>query len=447
VELRRRLGLPVSVFWHWWHGCAYDAGFPEYFPPREGTDRFKRAVADARDHGVHALAYMNQRLWGMTTTSWTREGAATWAVKAEDGQIRPEIYNTFNRAPCASMCLGTEFWRAKYAGLAEQAVRQLGLSGIYMDQACLSLSCYDPAHGHPVGGGTYWVNGFRLLAHDIRRRCAIPQSEQMLTRRVPALAGEGCGEPWLSQLDLMLSLQVSRERYAAPDGWETIPFFHAVYHPYAVLFGNYSSLTMPPYDELWPAEFAPKKPLQLLDRAYSTQFRLEQARAFVWGQQPTLANFTSTQFRTRADEIEYALKLARLRHRFTGYLLQGTFLRPPRLEVAQAKIPISRLSIYAGQQGGLKSYEKQVPLAIAAAWRAPDERVAIVLASIAEQRLSVRISIPTLEYGSPAGAKIIQVDHTGRKNVGAITPGQETIMDLVLPPCAACILELGGSNP
>ena len=46
-----------------------------------------------------------------------------------------------------------------------------------------------------------------------------------------ALAGEGSGEAWLPHLDLMLSLQVSRERYAAPgEGWEAIPLFGAVYH-------------------------------------------------------------------------------------------------------------------------------------------------------------------------------------------------------------------------
>jgi hypothetical protein len=26
--LQRELGHPVSVLWHWWHGCAYDTGFP-----------------------------------------------------------------------------------------------------------------------------------------------------------------------------------------------------------------------------------------------------------------------------------------------------------------------------------------------------------------------------------------------------------------------------------
>ena len=36
----------------------------------------------------------------------------------------------------------------------------------------------------------------------------------------------------------MLALQVSHERYAGPDGWDTIPFFSAVYHGYGVFYGN-----------------------------------------------------------------------------------------------------------------------------------------------------------------------------------------------------------------
>lgn len=444
IELRRRLGLPVSVFWHWWHGCAYDTGFPEYLPPREGTDSFKRAVARAREHQVHALAYMNQRLWGMTTESWTNRGAATWAVKAEDGNIRPEVYNTFNRAPCASMCLGTDFWRDTYAGRAEEAVRGLGLSGIYMDQACLSLSCFDPGHGHPVGGGTYWVKGFRLLAEDLRHRCTAPALERGAAR--PGLAGEGCGEPWLTELDLMLSLQVSKERYAGPDGWEPIPFFHAVYHPYALLFGNYSSLTMPPYDELWPPQFAPKEPLKLLDPAYSTQFRLEQARGFVWGQQPTLANFLPAHVRARKAEIDYVLELARLRYRFGRYLQQGTLLRPPLLEVATARIPMSRLSIYAGQQGGLRVFEKEVPLALAAAWQAPDGRVAVAVASIVERNLSVGLSIPTRDYGIPPGARMRWVTQNGRDNIGKVSRTPEVTVELELAPSGIGILEFEKSD-
>jgi len=95
IVLQKELGLPVSVFWHWWHGCAYDAGFPEYLPPREGAATFKAALQRAHEHDVHAIVYMNQRLWGMTTASWTNENAIRFAVKAADGRVNPEVYNTF----------------------------------------------------------------------------------------------------------------------------------------------------------------------------------------------------------------------------------------------------------------------------------------------------------------------------------------------------------------
>src|SRR5690606_7715500 len=214
-------------------------------------------------HGINAIVYMNQRLWGMTTESWTERDAARYAVKQPDGSIAPEVYNTFVKAPNASMCMGTAFWRETYASLAEEVICDLGVSGVYMDQACSSLACYDPSHGHPLGGGTYWMEGFKALESDIRDRCA--QVKEV------GLAGEGCGEAWLPHLDMMLSLQVSLERYAAPGMWEPVPLFNAVYHNDSTQYGNYSSLTRPPYDKLWPEEFAPKEPLVLLDRKFAAQ--------------------------------------------------------------------------------------------------------------------------------------------------------------------------------
>ena len=438
LALEERLGLPVSVFWHWWHGCAYDTGFPEYLPPREGVGSFKSALHAAQNRQVHALVYMNQRLWGMTTRSWTEEGAARFAVKGVDGKINPEVYNTFSMLPCASMCMGTAFWRNKYAGLAEQAARELGVDGIYMDQACTSLACYDAAHGHPLGGGSYWIKGFHLLATDIRQRCPLPPKNA--TRGALVLAGEGCGEAWLPHLDLMLSLQVSKERYAAQDGWETIPFFQAVYHAYGLTYGNYSSLTMPPYDGLWPAEFAPKEPLKLLDRKFSRQFRLEQARAFVWGQQPTIANFLPSQCELRREEIDYFLRLARIRNRSRKYLLYGTFLRAPDLRVPTASLDMSRLSIYAGQQGGPTAFQRASPIALAGAWRAPDGDVALTLASIVDEPLTFSLKLDADYYRIPPHAKIYRMDEGGRRQLGE-SPRREGPLQVGLPAGGACVLE------
>ena len=387
----------------------------------------------AQKKDVHAIVYMNQRLWGMTTKSWTNENAEYFAVKNSSGKVQPEVYNVFTKQPCASMCMHTDFWRKKYAGLAVEAFKDLGVDGIYMDQACSSLACYDSNHGHPLGGGAYWMNGFRKLSTDIRNRSD--------GKRKVTLAGEGCGEAWLPYLDLMLALQVARERYATPnDQWEVIPFFSAVYHPYAILYGNYSSLTMPPYDDLWPKEFAPKEPLKLLDRKFSQQFYLEQARAFVWGQQPTIANFLPSHLQERAEETEYMMRLAKIRNRATKYLLHGTFLRPPKLDVPTATLELSRLSIYAGQKGGVTTSQGQYPLAIAGSWQAPDGDVGIALASIANESLSVPLTIDAKNYSLPKKGRIYRIDEKGRKFIGNFENENPTLK-IALSPRDACVIE------
>src|SRR5207237_439327 len=227
LALQRALGLPVNIYWHWWHHGPYDTSFPDYLPPREGVDSFRAGVAAAHAAGSHAMVYMNQRLWCTGTPSWSSEHAARWAVKEEDGR-----------------------------------------------------DC--------------WMGGVRALATRIRA-AGKPWRPVLLAR-------EGAGEPWLPELDLMLTLQVSQERYTDPgSGWEPIPFFQAVYHAYGVTYGSYSSLVMPPYDELWPAQFAPAEPLKLLDTRFRRPFYLEQARSFVWGLQPTIANFRASHLAARPD--------------------------------------------------------------------------------------------------------------------------------------------------
>ena len=431
VAMHRELGLPVSVLWHWWHGCAYDVGFPEYLPPREGAEPFRAAMNEAHKNGVHALVYMNTRLWGLTTRSWQEEGAEPFTVKRPDGSYRREVYNTFTRQPLTAMCMGTEFWRNKYAGLAERAVRELGVDGIYMDQACSSLSCFDSNHGHPPGGGSYWMNGFRQLSADIRDRSA--------GVRPIGLAGEGAGEAWLPYLDLMLSLEVSRERYRPPTPrWEPIPFFQAVYHRYAVQFGNYSSLTMPPYDDLWPAEFAPKEPLSLLDEKFALQFRFEQARSFVWGQQPMIANFRPSHLKERPEEIAYVLRLARLRQAGLDYLMHGEFLRPPTIDVPSVEADISRLSIYAGQKGALTSFKKRLPLAIAGAWRSAAGNIAVALASVADEPLTITLTFDP-KYHRVSGAKrIVRIDESGRTPLAPVNENGTLV--ITLPARGASLL-------
>lgn len=445
AALQQQLGLPVSVFWHWWHKGAYDTSFPDYLPPREGETRFKEAVRTAHERGLHAIVYMNQRLWCLDTPSWTAEQGERAAVRKSDGTIRTEVYNIFNPLPCATMDVTTQQWRDKYAGIAQEVLQSYGLDGIYMDQAVLSLVCYAPDHGHPVGGGHYWLPGFRALGADIRGR----NSGEPTT-----LAGEGGGENWLADLDLFLTLQVSTERSAEPtSGWEVIPFFQSVYHAYGVTYGSYSSLAYPPYDDLWPAESRPATALTPLDPKYRFQFYLEQARSFVWGMQPTIANFLPWQLTDRPREIDYALRLARLRDRFPEYLLRGTFLRAPRLDAPDLDVTISRVSIYAGRdslrapaagrpRGRVTEYVKKAPSAIAGAWRSPEGKVAINLASITEDSLPLSVTIDPSLYGMRRGARVWRVDGEGGRQLVATIGARAAAVTLPLPPLGLAFLEL-----
>jgi len=440
LALQRALGLPVSIYWHWWHRGPYDTSFPDYLPPREGVDSFRAAVAAAHAAGSHAMVYMNQRLWCTGTPSWTSEHAARWAVKQQDGRVREETYNVFDPQPCATMDVTTPFWRTKYAGIADTVLDGYGVDGIYMDQAVQSLVCWDSTHGHPVGGGNYWMGGFRALAEEIRA------AAQPRGGRPVLLAGEGAGEAWLPELDLMLTLQVSQERYTDPgSGWEPIPLFQAVYHAYGVTYGNYSSLVMPPYDELWPPQFAPAEPLELLDRRFRRQFYLEQARSFVWGLQPTIANFRASQLADRPEETAYMMRLARIRARALDYLLYGTFLRPPDLEGRLVDVLLSRLSIYAAQRAGPSVSAARYPAALAGAWRATDGSVAVAVASLIDEPTSVSFAFDPGAYGLAAGGQIERIDERGRHRFGTFSTHVVPVT-LQLPAGGASVLEFGRSG-
>jgi hypothetical protein len=376
---------------------------------------------------------MNQRLWCTRMPSWTAEGAARWAVKRRDGQIHEEVYNVFDPQPCAPMDVTTEFWRAKYAGIADTVLNQYGIDGIYMDQAVQSLVCWDPGHGHPVGGGNYWMGGFEALAANIRGRAR--SGPDLL------LAGEGAGEAWLPSLDLMLTLQVSQERYSDPaSGWEPIPMFQAAYHDDGITYGSYSSLTMPPYDDLWPAATAPAEPLRLMDVAFQRQFFMEQARSFVWGIQPTIANFLPSHFSARPRETAYMMRLARVRSRALEWLLYGTFLRPPALDVPEVDVQLSRVSIYAAQRSGPTVSQGRFPAAIAGAWRARDASIAVAVASIVDEPSAVSFNFDAADYGLTAGGRVFRIDEHGRTPFGTFGPGR-TPVRLELPAGGAVVLE------
>jgi len=434
AELQKRIDLPVSVFWHWWHGCSYDDGFPEYIPPREGKKSFISAMESAHGKGINAIVYMNQALWGTTTESWKKEGAERFAAKDSKGKTLTHVFNIFTGKPTAYMCMATQFWKDKYSNLCDSAVNIYKANGVYMDMACLNTMCFDKSHGHPVGGGNYHIRNFSMMTDLIRSK--IKDKENLV------LAGEGAGEVWLPYLDLFLTLAVSKERYAGPDAWETIPFFQAVYHQYSITYGNYSSLLVPPYDELWPKEFAPEVPLKMLDKKFNRQFLMEQARSFAWGLQPAISNYRDFLASERNEEIEYILNLAKVRNMGLQYLLKGKFMRTPEFEIPVQEFDISRLSIYAGKMGeSVTSFKGTYPIIYTGTWKSDNKNLGITLASISDDPFKISFTCTAAEYELPAAGNIYVINSSGRKYLSSYSDNKISV-EFTLKPREICIIEI-----
>ena len=83
--------------------------------------------------------------------------------------------------------------------------------------------------------------------------------------------------------------------------------------------------------------------------------------------------------------MDFVIRIARLRRSAQKYLRDGVFLRPPDTGTGEATIPISRLSIYAGQHEAVQEYAKAAPIVLSSAWQSADGSVAVALANLSDE--------------------------------------------------------------
>ena len=109
-----------------------------------------------------------------------------------------------------------------------------GLDGVYIDQIAAAgpRPCFDPSHGHALGGGDHWVKGYGAMLDKVRGKAKRPH--MILT--------ESNAEPFMQGVQLFLTL-VGFERgephfYPSLGSAETIvPAFQAIYGGYVLAVG------------------------------------------------------------------------------------------------------------------------------------------------------------------------------------------------------------------
>ncbi len=367
-------GLPVALDWYWWHAIPYDAGYPFFWPPREGEDKFVSTVQRLTGKGIFVQPYMNGISWDVVHPKW-KECGAQEAVMDATGKIPSRQYNKFVPSGLATMCGSAENFQTHMRGLVRK-LRECGLSGVYLDQIggwrTVVCDCWNPAHPHPLGGGTAMTDGYRKFLKSIKEENpGLPIS----TEYTP--------EAYLDVVDSAIVLYHDSEHFgvpAMPDA-EVVPAFQAVYHGAITLYGCYAIIGgIPPWDPKWPDELRWKNE-KAWETLYPDQYALEFARGVASGIQPMVHSLRMEHFDNPryAADLAFTMDTAKFYYANRDCLYDGTMCSPGILSCAKQPVELFVRGIYTTEKNAKVVRQPAVPTVLHSVWRAPDGRKAAIL--------------------------------------------------------------------
>lgn len=386
------MGLPTAVHWYNWHQIPFDNDYPHYFPTKEG---FAEGVAELQAAGVRVVPYINGRLWDTDTADFATDGIR-WCTKNREGQPYIEEYGS--KQKLAPMCPTQEPWREILYRLVLRLVDEVGVDGVYMDQiaAARAVLCYDAAHGHPLAGGHWWVDGYWQLLGRLQSALADISPEKMLTT-------ESNAEPYAKWFDTYLMCN------SMGDG--LVPIFPAVYGGKMLMFGRYMSA----------ADFADPNALAQ-----------KQGQLFVWGAQLW---WSQPQVINHPAAAAWLRDLARVRHQVREFFNHGRMLAPPDIE-PRATVTADWHRRSAGDM------IVTTDAVLAAVWQGRDGRVLVPLVNCSGETQDCKLRLATQQMGWRDGATIAltKVTPNGTEQLPAVRTGED--LRVPLAPHEVCALLL-----
>jgi hypothetical protein len=365
------LNVPVGFHWYNWHQIPFDNDYPHYFPAKTNLADGVRELKAAH---VFVMPYINGRLWdskdrGAEDFEFSRTALAA-ATKQLDGKPFLESYGSkeTNGEPVrlAAMCPATPLWQQTVRNIVLRLLGDVGTSAVYIDQvaAAAPTLCMDATHGHPLGGGHWWNEGYWRMLDAIRR--AMPRDAMLTT--------ECNGEPFIRWFDGYLTWHWQH------DG--QVPAFPAVYGGAIQMFGR-------------AYRGGATKDLAL---------RMKAGQQLVFGEQigwigPEVVN---------DKQAEFFHQVVQLRHQLRRYFQAGEMGRPPRLtgEMPKAKADWQ----WSGE------WWVTADAVLTGAWRLPKEkRLVLLFANVSDQPVTATLRFDASAYGIRAKKLLCRIiDHDVR---------------------------------
>ena len=364
-------GVPVALDWYWWHDIPYDTSYPNYWPPREGVESFRKAVKKLNSLGIYAQTYINGLSWDMDDPSWKEGGERCGKINRE-GKFVATAWNRFSKHRLAEMCGDSEKFQ-QHIRKAVRSVVPCGFQGQYLDQIGNSAygGCWATNHTHAPGGGDHMVRNFRKYLRKV-------QSENPGVH----LSSEDCNESYMDIFDSFILTSPSYERFngGGKVDFEKVPVFPAVYHGAVVLFGNFATMSgIPAWDPKWPdsEKWTDEKDWPTL---FPDQFPVELSRGVIWGAQPCAHNFRIEDASNPSCAKLYAFMIdtARFYHANRDFLLKGEMLHPGKMSCAKKTVEFLNRGTYS-KKGEYSVATHELPVVFYSIWKSPSGKRAVIL--------------------------------------------------------------------
>lgn len=356
AEMTRRVersvadyGLPLGIQWYTWHNSRFDGDYPDYFPPRPG---FEEALHKTTRPGMFVHGFING-IWFDRSLPEFKEAApnamldiAESAQLGSGGEKDPLRFASGE----ALMCPTTPYWQKRMADIAAK-MAALGFQGAYLDVLANigDQHCFNPNHGHPLGGGHWFVDGARKM--------------------VEGMKGDGkllyiCSESFNETLGQAVDLFYTWNDLKG----ESAPLLGAIYGGYLQWYGSETSNTV------------------LL------------TRSVFWGGHISL--YASQDVAAGHEGMAgHIANLIALQRKGKKYLTYGTMIRPPAWTH-----PVPRLAASATIE--LEGVER-------AAWQASDGSIGLCLMNYTAAPVQVDLDLSTLPGGGGSGSPtVLQKDGT-----------------------------------
>ena len=277
-------GIPTGIHWYRWNYVQFDNDYPDYFPERAGMTEMIDDLHQNSD--AYVMPYINGRLYDTDLPDYNINGYP-YATKESNGDV---YWQEFSGNIFAVMCPTQIPWQDILIDAAGQLTDRIGSDAIYLDQVCAAgpTECMDATHGHALGGGHWWRDGYDEMFERIHD--SIPAGKFVTV--------EGGTDYLADEVDGFLT-----------DGWTTsylVPAFQAIYGGKVQFFGT----------STWTSNY------------HNQSFYCKLSQAFVNNIQPGRFSLWIV-FDENADLARpFVRNIATMRYKLRSFMSFGTMLRP-----------------------------------------------------------------------------------------------------------------------